>query len=218
MVNPNDLVRNHLLTYFYERNSQATSTFRKRGSATKISDIKRDMKLNYGLSQQQVISNLTYLIDRGWVKTIDIEKTVQVKGGTIPSTITWYQISADGIDKFEGESEFKVNERYPGINIMALGGNTITLGDGNVVNAQYESLHNQLSVLKEAVSAGPDLLDTDKLNLSVDIESIKDQLAKSSPDKKMIEHLWNSVQQSAVAAGLIDHISKITPLITNLSG
>ena len=31
----------------------------------KISDVKRELKTSYGLTRQSVISNLTYLIDRG---------------------------------------------------------------------------------------------------------------------------------------------------------
>src|SRR2546426_10639991 len=77
----------------------------------------------------------SYLIDRGWVKTIDQEKTVRVKGGTVPSVVTRYEIAAPGIEKLEGESEFKPPDRYAGINITATGSNVIALGDGNVVNA-----------------------------------------------------------------------------------
>jgi len=93
------------------------------------------------------MSNLTHLIDRGWVKTIDQEKTVRVKGGTVPSVVTRYEIAAPGIEKLEGESEFKPPDRYAGINIAATGSNVITLGDGNVVNAQFAQLHSELNAL-----------------------------------------------------------------------
>lgn len=218
MANPNDQVRQQLQTYFYERNDKATSTFGKRGSAVKISNIKKDMKSLHGLSQQQVVSNLNYLTDRGWVNINIIEKTVQVAGGTIPSTATWYQISADGIDKFEAESVFQNRERYAGINITAIGTNTITLGDGNIVNARYEELHTQLTALKEAVTAVPHLPDSIKLDLAVDIESIKDQLAKAEPDKSTVKSLWDGVQRGAIAAGLADNVVSLGPLIASLFG
>ena len=41
--NPNDAIRQHILRYFYDRNAQATSRFGKKGSAVKISDVKREL-------------------------------------------------------------------------------------------------------------------------------------------------------------------------------
>ena len=98
-MNPNDKIRWQILQYFYDRNQNATSRTGKKGSAVKISDVKRELKARYGLSQQAVMSNLTYLIDNQWVKTFEIEKTVTVSGGTVPSTTTFYEITAAGIDK-----------------------------------------------------------------------------------------------------------------------
>lgn len=71
-MNPNDAIRKQILQYFYDRNHGATSQRGKKGSAMKISDVKRELKAKYGLSQQSVISNLTYLIDRGWVKKEEV--------------------------------------------------------------------------------------------------------------------------------------------------
>lgn len=215
-MNPNDQIRQQILRYFYERNANATSRYGKKGSAVRISDAKRDLKEKYGLTQTQVMSNLTYLIDRGWIKTFDIEKTVQVKGGTIPSTVTWYEIAAPGIEKIEGESEFQPKERYAGINITATGSNIITLGDGNIVNAEFSELHNELSNLKRAIAESEFLPESQKLDLSVDIESIKDQLAKQHPNKTIIGHLWTGIERVVAGAGLIDLIGRIKPLIESL--
>lgn len=130
--NPNDEIRLQILTYFHRRNSGATSRFGKKGSAVKISDVKKELKAAHSLTQPQVMSNLTYLIDRGWVKTVDQEKTVNTaRGTTIPSVVTFYEITAQGIEMIEGPSRFQPPDRYPGINIHATGENVITLGDGN---------------------------------------------------------------------------------------
>jgi hypothetical protein len=216
MSNPNDEIRMNLLKYFYDRNSSATSKYGKKGSAVKISDLKKAMKSMYELKQQQVVSNLNYLIDRGWVKSLDIEKTVLVRGGTVPSIVTWYEISAEGIDKIEGESEFQPVDRYPGINITATGGNIITLGDGNIVNTNYAPLHKELDALKKSLSDSLSLDNTQKLDVAVDIESIKDQLAKQQPNKTIIGNLWEGIEKIATIAGLTDLIVKISPLIMNL--
>jgi len=66
------------------------------------------------------------LIDDGRVKTVEIEKTVTTKGGTIPSTVTWYEVTAKRIDKIEGGPQFEPKEKYAGINVNATGNNVIT--------------------------------------------------------------------------------------------
>lgn len=153
MTNPNDEARRKILQYFYDRNQNATSKFGKKGSAVKISDVKKESKVLHGLTQQQVQSNLTYLIDRSWVKAVDQEKTVTTRGGTtVPSVVTFYEVTAQGIDKIEGGSEFEPRDRYPGIKIEATGRNVITLGDGNVVNVEYRQLFDELTELKENLS------------------------------------------------------------------
>jgi hypothetical protein len=215
-MNPNDMVRKHILQYFYDRNHGATSARGKNGSAMKISDVKRGLKTAYGLTQQSVISNLTYLIDRGWVKKHEVEKTVVVKGGTIPSTVTWYQISALGIDKIEGGSEFEPQDRYEGINITATGTNVITLGDGNVVNARFSELREQLNELKSQIACSSALDEKQKFDAVVDIESVKDQLAKESPDNTLLRHLWSGIDRVAKLAGAVEAIQKVWPLIRPL--
>lgn len=215
-MNPNDEIRRQLLRYFYDRNNNATSRMGKKGSAVKISDARRELKEQYGLKQQQVMSNLTYLIDNGWVKTVDIEKTVKVGGGTIPQTTTFYEIAAKGIDKIEGGSQFEPKDRYSGINITATGNNVITLGDGNVVNVEYADLHSALEELKTAITSSNKISDTEKLDLAVDVESIKDQLAKSEPNKNIIGQLWGGLEKIAVISGVAEAYNKVAPYIQGL--
>lgn len=215
-MDPNDEIRRQILRYFYERNAAATSRFGKKGSAVKISDAKRELKQRFDLNQAQVMSNMTYLIDQKWIKTFEVEKTVTVRGGTIPSKVTWYEIAAAGIDKFEETSDFQQAERYAGINIHATGSNIITLGDGNVVNAKFEELHNALSEFKHTISGCAELAEDLKLDMAADIESIKDQLAKSQPNKSIVQHLWSGLEKTATVAGLVDAAAKVAPLIGSL--
>lgn len=215
-MNPNDLVRKQILQYFYDRNAGATSARGKKGSAMKISDVKRDLKTKYGLTQQSVISNLTYLIDRGWVKKCEVQKTVHVPGGTIPSVVTWYEISALGIDKIEGGSEFEPKDRYAGIEVNATGTNVITLGDGNVVNARFSELRERLDDLKTQITSSAALSEKEKFDAAVDIESFKDQLAKERQDKTILGPLWTGIERVASIAGLLDAVQKVWPFISPL--
>lgn len=81
-MNPNDEIRNQILRWFYDRNVNATSQYGKNGSAIKISDVKKGLKDGNGLRQQEVVSNLTYLIDKEWINRSEIEKTVVSEQGS----------------------------------------------------------------------------------------------------------------------------------------
>src|SRR6266702_6278333 len=99
----NTEIRRIMLEYFYDRNKNATSARGKKGSAVRISDIKKDLKTGHDLTQQEVQSNLTYLISQGWVEEDTVQKSFTAPGGTvIPSTTSFYRITAAGIDKIEG--------------------------------------------------------------------------------------------------------------------
>src|SRR3974377_194076 len=145
--------RRIMLQYFDERNTNATSARGKKGSAVKISDVKRELKADHGLAQQEVQSNLTYLISQGWVEEDTVEKSFTAPSGTvIPSSTSFYKITADGIDKIEGPGEFTM-PKFHGIKIEATGQNIITLGDGNQVNAKFGDLAEPLSVLRDAITS-----------------------------------------------------------------
>jgi hypothetical protein len=79
--------------------------------------------------------------------------------------------------------------------ITATGSNVITLGDGNVVNAEFADLHRNLDELKEAIANSQDLTEAVKLDLTVDVESIKDHLAKPVPNKSVVRQLWAGLER-----------------------
>ena len=64
----NTEIRSIVLQYFYDRNAAATSARGKKGYAVKITDVRRDLKTSHNLSQQEVMSNLNYLLSQGWVE------------------------------------------------------------------------------------------------------------------------------------------------------
>lgn len=217
-MNPNDSIRKQILAYFYDRWKNATSIRGKRGAAVKISDVKRELKELNGLKQQEVMSNLTYLIDNGWINEEHVEKTVNVKGGTIPQVTNYYRISAKGTDKVEGGSLFEPKERYPNININAVGNkNIITTGDGNVLNTEFNELHDALDELKNSISRSHDIKEREKLNYAADIESIKDQLAKPDPNKSVIATLWNGLEKVAVLSSVVNAYNQALTFIQSLS-
>jgi hypothetical protein len=205
----NTEIRRIMLQYFYDRNKNATSARGKKGSAVKISDVKKELKASHGLVQQEVQSNLTYLISQGWVEEDTIEKSFTAPGGTvIPSSTSFYKITAPGIDKIEGEGEFTM-PKFHGVNINATGQNIITLGDGNQINAEFGELGKALVDLREGIIKS-DAAEADKMSFVADIETIQSQLAKPSPNKSIISAAWESVKAAAAingCAGLVTHVA-----------
>lgn len=211
----NNELRHIVLQYFYDRNRNATSLRGKRGAAVKISDVKKELKGNHGLTQQDVMSNLTYLLSQGWVEEDTIEKSFTAPGGTVvPSSTSFYKITAAGIDKIEGPGEFTM-PRFHGINIQATGQNIITLGDGNQITADFGDLGQALLELGDAIaqSATPE---ADKLNLIADVETIQAQLAKPQPNRKVLSAAWETLRAAATINGCTALVERVSTLIMPL--
>jgi hypothetical protein len=208
----NNDIRTVMLRYFYDRNRNATSSRGKKGSSVKISDVKRELKASHGLTQQEVQSNLTYLISQGWVKEDAIEKSYTAPGGTvIPSTTHFYIITAAGIDKIEGPGEFTM-PKFHGIKIEATGQNIITLGDGNQINAKFGELGQSLADLRNAVTSSQ-ATESTKLELVADIETIQSQLAKPEPNPTIIQSAWAVVKSAAAINGCTTLVTKVAGLL-----
>jgi len=90
------------------------------------------------------------------------------------------------------------------------------LGDGNIVNVSYQELHNELNNLKNEIKKRSEFSESQKLDLVADIETIKDQLIKSKPDKTIITKIWGGIEKIVTGANLIELITKVTPFINNL--
>ena len=94
--------------------------------------------------------------------------------------------------------------------------NVITLGDGNVVNARFSQLRECLDDLKGQITSSPVLGETQRLDVAADVESLKQQLAKESPDRTILGHLWSAIERAAAVAGVVDAAQKVWPLISPL--
>lgn len=211
----NDEIRRLMLQYFYDRNKNATSAMGKKGSAIKISDIKKELKAQHGLTQQEVQGNLTYLISEGWVEEKPVEKVFVTKTGTRqPAKTTYYQITSAGIDKVEGPGEFTM-PKFHGININATGQNIITLGDGNQINAEFSDLGQALVELRDAITKS-DAIEQDKMALVADIDTIQSQLAKAQPNRGIIGAAWDSVKGAASIGGCVGLVERVGTLIAGL--
>ena len=208
-----DKTRSDMLRYFYDRRSRATSESGKKGLCVKISDIKRELKAMFNLSQAEVVANLDYLVQKGWVRKEEAARSFQAESGArYPSTSVCYKISAEGVDKIEGESEFSESPQYRGINIKAVQ-SVVTLGDGNVVNARFREVRPVLERLRQEASSSHELDDEAKLSIAGDIDALIAQLATPKPDKSIVQKIWGNIERLAASTQLAAMIGQIGPML-----
>jgi hypothetical protein len=212
-----DEVREIILRYLYDRNSNATSRRGKTtGAAVTISVMRAELKAGASLTVQEIHSNLTYLESQGWVEDRPLAKSFTTKrGGVIPAATSYYIITAAGIDKIGGPSMFS-RDRFEGIRIEATGQNIITLGDGNQVNARFQALGESLSELREAIKSSDKLDETQKLATVVDVDTLQTQLASPTPNRQLVSTLWEGINRAASVAGLAEAAAKVGFLIAGL--
>jgi hypothetical protein len=213
LIRSNNEVRTIMLRYFYDRNSSSTSARGKKGFSIRIMNIRKELKAAHGLSQQDVMSNLNYLLSQGWVEEDKVEKSVPLPSGTvIPQSTSYYKITAAGIDKIEGPGEFTM-DKFKGIRIEATGQNIITVGDGNQVNARYQDTASALVELKQALLQSPAVSEAEKLDIVADVDSIQSQLAKADPNRTVIQGAWETVKKLDTVMGLADKVTKVAAFL-----
>jgi len=74
----------------------------------------------------------------------------------------------------------------------------------------------ELDELKRQIVETTQLSEGDKLDAAVDIETIKDQLAKPNPDQVVVRTLWTRVETAAAVAGLAEFAVTVGHLIAPL--
>lgn len=212
-----DEIREIILRYLYDRNTNATSRRGKStGAAVTISVMRADLKRSHNLTAQEIHSNLTYLESQSWVEDRPLAKSFTTqRGGVVPSATSYYIITAAGIDRIGGPSLF-TRDRFEGIRIEATGQNIITLGDGNQVNSRYQALGESLASLREAIKGSTELDETQKLNLVVDVDTLQTQLGRPTPDRGLVTRLWETINRAASLAGLAEAASRVGELMGGL--
>ncbi len=197
----NDETRELILKCLYDVNQFARSL---KSARLGISELKRELK-KHGLSEKEIVSNLSFLIQSGW---INVEKETSEfrtpKGFVRKQEKEYFKISDKGITYFDGISKFQLFEKsLSGINITNVNGVTV-VGDGNtVVNSEYIGLYRELSLLSDVVKKSDQLTDGDKLNYVAEIETIKSQIMKPEPDKSIIKQAWEKLKTLATISGIV---------------
>ncbi|MGD0027864.1 MAG: hypothetical protein ABSC91_02885 [Candidatus Bathyarchaeia archaeon] len=206
-----DEIRELILEYLYSKYKKSRSVS---GAGVKRREIKQVLK-ERGLNEQEIASNLYYLIQSGWVN--EERKTFPITRGstTIRAENISYRIADKGINHFEGPSKFQRTQKLTGINITNIHGVTV-IGDGNYVYNQYSNLYRSLDLLGEEIRQTDRLSDEQKLNYQAEIETIKSQLLKPNPDRSILRTAWNVLKGVATVGGIVSALEKVRALIQPL--
>lgn len=214
-MNPDDVKRDKILRYLYERHKSSRGV-----SAIPIGirDLQSEMKKRYGMTQQEVSHNLDYLIQMGWVKEVVKEREFATPGGmTLSREQVKYKISEVGISHLESASLFTKPKNIGQINITNVQGVTV-VGNGNVVNTQLTDLSSALDELENVIASSRELTEEQKLDATADIATIRNQIAKNSPNRSIVRAAWDSIQDIVKGVEPIANIlSKVWPLISQIT-
>ena len=213
MINPNDVVRDVILRHLYAAHSKARSP---KTAGPMISKLTQALK-EKGLKQQEVASNLDYLVQKGWVREVIENRSfiTPPRGTTQQAERRSYKISDSGIDRIEAASIYERPPISPHINISNISGVTV-VGEGNVVNTSFTDLSRVLGEMREAVLAELQLSNDRKLGIAADIDGLRSQLQKPSPDKSVMRTLWFGIEKVAAVGELIDLVKTVGELIRPL--
>jgi hypothetical protein len=208
----NDEIREIILKFFYDAHKNASTAKKMR---LKISEVKSELRKS-GLDSKEIIRNLDYLMQTGFI--VKEEETIQIRTnkGIFPSKKIYYKASDKTINYFEGVSKFqKLDKSLSGINVNNVQGvTTIVVGDSNmVVNSQYIELYKSLDLLAASIQKSDSLSDEEKLNYIGEIETIKSQLIKPTPNKDIIKQAWEKLKTLATVSGVVTFFKQVAKLL-----
>ena len=214
-MNADDAIRDQLLRYLYERHKTSKSIAKL---PVGIRNLQSEMKSRHGLKQQQISSNLDYLVQVGWVREVVRERNFTTSSGMeVSQEQVKYKISDVGINHLEAGTIFKRPEGFSNINVTNVKGVTI-IGNGNVVNTQFTDLDRALDELDKSIAKSTEMTDAQKLDAGGDLSTIRSQIAKQNPNKPVIEAAWESLKGLATIASLTGAAHKVGVLIAGLIG
>ncbi|MCX6705703.1 MAG: hypothetical protein NTV24_01180 [Candidatus Woesebacteria bacterium] len=180
-----------------------------------ITDIKKGLR-EYNISQSEVVTNLDYLVQNGWVKEEKESRTFKSpRGFEFPSETRKYRLSDVGIKYIEGGSTFDTSNSFNGINITNMGGITV-VGNSNIVQNEYLDIFRVLDQLENEVKLTDKIDDQKKLSTISDIRAIKSQLSKPIPDVNIVKAAIAGISFLGSIDGIISLYQKVEPLLKSL--
>lgn len=211
-VYTDDEIRQKILSYLSDCRKKARGLDSLMSSS---SDIKKAMA-KFTISQNQTVQNLDYLVQHGWVDEKIIKRPYTTpKGIEIPNEKHLFGLSAIGMKYIEGESEFDRTSVFSGINITNIGGVTV-VGHNNVVRNEFVDILRIFNQMEGQVKISDQLSEEQKLDIQADIQTIKNQLSKSKPNKDILGKAMESVSFVGSIPGFIDVVRITSEAISKI--
>lgn len=205
----NDEIRKKILVFLDQKRKSARSL---KSLQCTVTDIKRGLK-ELNISQSEVVTNLDFLVQNGWVREVIDHRTFKSpKGFELPSETRRYRLSDSGIRYLEGESTFDRSSMFAGINITNVGGVTV-VGNNNAVRTEYLEIFRILDQLESEVKISDKLSDEQKLSAVSDVRTIKNQLSKVKPDLGIVKAAIAAISFLGSVDGLVDLFQKVQNLL-----
>ncbi len=209
-----DTVREDVLNFLYQKYKKSRSV---KNQAATIREIKKALKQK-GYKEQEIAGAISFLLDRGWIKEEKEKTKFFIKDKLTEGEKISYRISDIGISHFEGPSKFTSQNKFSGINITNISGVTI-VGNNNIVRNEYLDLFHHLDELAEVLRSSTVLTDEEKADIQSDIETIKSQLGKQNPNKKVISLVWENLKGIiSKVPEAADKMTKVASLIKMFMG
>jgi hypothetical protein len=210
----NDEIRDLILRHLYDVHRGGRG---RRSNAVTITDLQKALR-PLGPKQQDVSHNLDYLAQKGWVREVVEQRSFTTPRGMRQSSerVT-YKISDVGIDRLEAASTFQRQESAGTINITNVQGVTV-VGDGNIVSTTFTELSRTLADARQIVLSQGGLPEGTKLDIVADIDTLQGQLQKPTPNRQVVAGVWEALERTLNAAGLVELGVKISELIRPLLG
>ena len=212
-MNPDDAKREVLIRFLYKRHKTAPGV---KATAIGQRDLQREMKKVSGMKQSDVVHNLDYLVQVGWVVQVVNPRAITTPSGMhVSSEQVLYKISAVGIEHMEAATAYVQPASLQRVNITNINGVTV-VGDGNVVSTRYADVPALLDRVEAAIAATKEISEDQRLDALSDIGTMRSLMAKPTPDRGIIEKVFASLAKLADVATLAPLVSELAARVLPL--
>lgn len=208
----NDEVRQKIITFLGECHRKARGLD---SLSVTISKIKSALRSD-GIKQNETVRNLDYLVQHGWVDEKIVSRPYTTpKGIEIPNEKHLFGLSEIGLKYIEGESIFDRTSIFSGINITNIGGVTV-VGNHNIIRNEFMDVLRALNQLERAVKISDEVPDEQKIDVQSDIQTMKNQLSKTQPNKNILKECLKGLSFLAAVPGVVDFFQKAAEIVQRI--